>query len=197
MPLPPRFAWTINEAAARWGCMPADIVGWAIAGRLQLTCAIRTVTASGQEVAGIVGIPPEDLVTMFRRDGTGPKSAVVRRVRRGNKDSEWMRITEPPTGIEIEAADVMITAADLEEFEEAHSLVTKRVAPGGSTSKWDWDGFYTALIRRIHHDGLPDTQRELVSEMQGWFERRSANGEAPDESTIRRKISALWNELRD
>lgn len=197
MPLPPRFSWTIYEASARWGCMPADIVGWAIAGNLQLTTAIRTVTANGQEVSGIVAIPPEDLVTMFRRDGSGPRSAWIRHVRPAGKAGDWQRVTEPATGVEIEAVDVMITAAELEAFEEAHSLVTKRVAPGGSTSKWDWDGFYTALIRRIHVDGLPDTQRDLVLEMQGWFERRSESGEAPDESTIRRKISALWNELRE
>lgn len=195
MSLPPRFLWTVAEAAARWACMPADILGWAIAGHLELTCAIRTVSADGQGVNGMVALPPEDLVRMFRRDGSGSSMAIVRRVREPEIGGAWLRITEPPGGIEVHAADVMITARMLERFEDAHSL-TRRVAPGGGASKYDWDGFYTALIRRIHNDGLPDTQRELVSEMQGWFERRSKNGEAPDESTIRRKISTLWNELR-
>ncbi|HMQ92848.1 MAG TPA: hypothetical protein PKA33_17805 [Amaricoccus sp.] len=174
--------------------MAADIVGWAITGRLDLVSAIRTVSANGQDVSGIVTLPPEDLLPMFRRDGSGPRSAAVRRVRPPGSET-WLRITDPANGIEIEAADVLITTADLERFEDDHSLA-KRTAPGGSASRYDWDGFYTALIRRIHNDGLPDTQRELVVEMQGWFERRSKDGDAPDESTIRRKISALWNELR-
>lgn len=195
MSLPPRFLWTVAEAAARWTCMPADILGWAIAGRLELTCAIRTVSAGGQDVSGVVAIPPEDLAQMFRRDCSGPNAAIVRRVRDPGNGGAWLKITDPAGGIEIHSADVLITTRELEQFEEAHSL-TRRVAPGGGASRYDWDGFYTALIRRIHDNGLPDTQRELVSEMQGWFERRSKDGEAPDESTIRRKISALWNELR-
>lgn len=196
MPLPPRFMWTLAEAAARWACMPADILGWAIAGHVELTCAIRTVSAGGQDMSGVVGIPPEDLAQMFRRDGSGPTTAVVRRVREAEKGGGWLRITEPSGGIEVHAADIMITARELERFEEVHSL-TRRVAPGGSASKYDWDGFYTALIRRIHNDGLPDTQRELVAEMQGWFDRRSKDGESPDESTIRRKITAIWKELSE
>lgn len=195
MPLPPRFAWTVTEVATRWGCMPADIVGWAMAGHLELVSSIRTVSASGIEVDGLVGVPPADLMLMFRRDGSGPNSTVVRRIRPNESGGAWLRITDPEQGIEIEAVDVMIAGAEMERFEDAHAL-TKRVAPGGSASKYDWDGFYTALIRRVHNDGLPDTQRELVSEMQGWFERRSKDGDAPDESTIRRKISTLWNELR-
>lgn len=196
MPLPPRYLWSLAEAAARWACMPADILGWAIAGHLELTAAIRTVSAGGQEVSGMVAVPPEDLAQMFRRDGSGPASATIRRVREAEKGGGWLRITDPAGGIELHAQDVMITARELERFEEVNSL-TRRVAPGGSASKYDWDGFYTALIRRIHNDGLPDTQRELVAEMQGWFDRRSKDGEGPDESTIRRKISALWKDLRE
>ena len=36
---------------------------------------------------------------------------------------------------------------------------------------------------------------DLVTEMQEWFIANSADGEAPDESTIRRRIRALWQEL--
>lgn len=146
-------------------------------------------------MSGLVAVPPEDLVAMLRRSQPAPNTGIVRRIREAERGGPWLRIAGPAAGIEIDAADVMITAKEMDRFEEAYSL-TRRVAPGGSASRYDWDGFYTALIRRIHNDGLPDTQRELVAEMQGWFERRSKDGEAPDESTIRRKISALWNELR-
>jgi hypothetical protein len=38
-------------------------------------------------------------------------------------------------------------------------------------------------------------QRDLVIEMQEWFIANSAEGEAPDESTIRRRIQSVWKEL--
>jgi hypothetical protein len=50
------------------------------------------------------------------------------------------------------------------------------------------------LARRIHEHGIPATQAELVREMLSWFEGRS-DKEPPDESTVRRKITAVWREL--
>jgi hypothetical protein len=38
-------------------------------------------------------------------------------------------------------------------------------------------------------------QRDLVTEMQDWFIANSPDREAPDESTIRRRIRAIWQEL--
>ena len=49
---------------------------------------------------------------------------------------------------------------------------------------------------RIHENGLPGSMTELVGEMQDWFVRHSADGEAPDESTIRKRISPIWHRLR-
>lgn len=195
MPLPPRFAWTIIEAAARWGCMPADIAGWAVSGRLALSLVLGTVMANGSEVGGVVTVPPEEVVCMFRRDGSGSRTATVRKVKLPEGPAGWQRITDPADGIQIDATDVIITGAELDRFEDEHGL-TRRAGGGGSATRHDWDGFYGALIRRIHYDGLPDTQSELVAEMQGWFERRSETGDGPDESTIRKKIGAIWKELR-
>ena len=42
---------------------------------------------------------------------------------------------------------------------------------------------------------FPVRQRDLVIEMQEWFIANSAEGEAPDESTIRRQIQSVWKEL--
>ena len=80
-------------------------------------------------------------------------------------------------------------------FEEAHGIGrTSNVGPGAPT-KYDWDGFYVALIKRLYAEGLPIRQRDLVIEMQEWFIANSAEGEAPDESTIRRRIQSVWKEL--
>lgn len=52
------------------------------------------------------------------------------------------------------------------------------------------------MIVRLFRDGLPETQSELVGEMQEWFAATAADGEMPDESTIRRRISPIWRELQ-
>jgi hypothetical protein len=49
-------------------------------------------------------------------------------------------------------------------------------------------------MRRIFVQGLPSTQAELVREMLDWFQNRS-DKQAPDESTVRRKIAMVWREL--
>lgn len=198
MALPRRFSWHIAEASARWGCYPADIIDWSLRGDLEICTAVQTVGTTHGDQNGIMVVPPEDFVRMFRRDGTGPKLSTVRRIRQPGPDHHWMRITEPATGVHLEAGDLFITQDELDRFEEAHELVPKpRNVASGPATKWDWDGFYTALIRRIHEHGMPDQQKDLVEEMTGWFERRSPTGDAPDPSTIRKKVAGVWRELRE
>lgn len=197
MRLPRRFSWHMDAAAARWGCYPADIIDWSLRGDLEISTALPTTSTNRGEVSGVFVIPPEDFVRMFRRDGSGPKMAAVRRVRRPGPDEEWMRITEPPEGVHLEAADLFITTEEMERFEDIHGIGSRARNYQGSSAKWDWEGFYTAMIRRIHEHGLPERQGDLVDEMLAWFERRSDKGEAPDVSTIRKKVSGVWRELRE
>jgi hypothetical protein len=60
--------------------------------------------------------------------------------------------------------------------------------------RYEWDAFYAAIARRVHEHGIPKTQAELIREMLDWFEQRG-NEQAPDESTVRRKIAVVWREL--
>ena len=52
-----------------------------------------------------------------------------------------------------------------------------------------------ALIVRIHDDGLPLTQADLVAEMQHWFADRSDGTKMPDSRSIRRRITPIWRAL--
>jgi hypothetical protein len=108
---------------------------------------------------------------------------------------DWQRITEPIGGTRMEAADILIRASEIERFEAAHGFARPRGSGPGVPPRYDWDQFYVALIRRLFHDGMPESLRALVGEMQDWFIANSAAGEAPDESTIRKRISAVWREL--
>ena len=69
------------------------------------------------------------------------------------------------------------------------------VGPGVATS-YDWEGMNIALIVRIFDHGLPDTQAELVSEMQEWFSDRSDGRKMPDSRSIRRRITPIWRALQ-
>ena len=46
-----------------------------------------------------------------------------------------------------------------------------------------------AVARRVHDEGMPASQGELVRDMLDWF---AASGRVPDESTVRRRVQALW-----
>ncbi len=60
--------------------------------------------------------------------------------------------------------------------------------------RYDWDTFFGALARRIHDNGVPATQAELVREMLDWFQARHEE-HPPDESTVRRKVAVVWREI--
>lgn len=197
MPLPPRFAWTVDEAAARLDRAPADVIGYAIQGKLELVASLPPWETAAGDGFGLTVIPPEAVLTMFRRDGAGPRHAMVFHVGKPDAGGDWHRLTNPAEGIRIERADLLVTAAQLDRFEEDHDLRKRPCARGGSSAIWDWEAFWIAVIRRVHNHGLPENQRALTLEMQEWFARRSPDGGSPDESTIGKKIREVWKALRE
>lgn len=193
MGLPPRAFWTINEAAARWGCTNADIVGWASSGRLELVAGIPPTRAATEVLAGIVAIPAADLLGHFRRDAAGPETMTIRRVRLPGEDKPWHLITDPTDGLTISRHDIAVQGAELERFEAEYQI--NRVHIGSAQTRWDWDGFMAAQFVRVFEDGLPRSQGEWIREGQDWFARRN-NGDAPDEKTLRRRLSPIWQALK-
>ncbi len=114
---------------------------------------------------------------------------------------------DPSEGVAITAADVLVRRGEVERFERQYGFfnglhvpesdgaaAARRRGGPGVPPRHDWDAFYAALARRIHEYGVPATQAELVREMVAWFEARDAE-HAPDESTIRKKITPVWGEL--
>ncbi len=130
----------------------------------------------------------------------------MRRIRKGGED-EWEWISEPADGVAITAHEVLIMRAEIQRFEHEHGLhrpeatwitspsCARRRTPGpGMPPRYDWDAFFGVLARKIYDDGVPATQAELVREMLEWFHARN-DEDAPDESTVRRKITVVWREL--
>ncbi len=198
MALPPRVYYTLQEVTARWGGNIADVSGWAAAGKFHIMTGIGLVRCGEEIVAGRVAISPMNLMPLFRRCGTGPTEGVVRRIMTGDK-SQWQIITDPVGGVTVAVADMMIMADEVERFEEKCALFRRVDRGGGGTgpaAKYDWDGFYIRMIVMIHDNGLPETQSELVGQMQEWFVEKAIDGDVPDESTIRRRISPIWRALQ-
>jgi hypothetical protein len=200
MLLPPRSFYSLPELALRWSVPPFDLVGWATEDLLSLSILLPPVVAEAAEtISGLVDVEGAHVFPLFRRDSTPTPSITIRRVKPQGRDFRW--IIDPPQGVSITAADVLVRRTAVVGFEARHGMIgpgsgdTRRRGGPGGPPRHDWDGFYGALARRIHEHGIPATQAELVRDMLDWFERRSSK-EAPDESTVRRKITAVWKELK-
>lgn len=194
MKLPKREFYTVHEVAARWGYTIADVAGWSAAGHFDILTGIPPAICGEKVVAGEVIISAFDILPMFRRCGTGPQTAWLRRVRTKG-ETDWQLITDPIAGVEVSVADLLIAGLHVHRFEEKNELF-RRVSGGtGSVSPYDWEGMLQALALRIHERGLPASQGELVAEMQEWFVEHSDGNDVPDERSIRRRITPIWREL--
>ncbi|WIY52442.1 hypothetical protein O9Z70_13385 [Devosia sp. YIM 151766] len=193
MTLPPRVFFSSFEAAARWGCTPTDIVEWAAMERLQLTTSAPFIQTSNGPLSGLIELHAADLMPMFRRDGTGPTEVPIHRVRPPG-EATWAFIMSPQ-GLMVARPDILISAIEKARFEEENGLA-RRTASGRPNHKYDWEAMFVAVIKRIHERGLPDTQAEFVREFQEWFARRDEKGEAPDERSIRRRLTPVWRALQ-
>jgi hypothetical protein len=195
MSLPPRVYFTLHEASARWGCNIADIAGWADAGKFRILTGISAIRCGEEIVGGKVVLSPMELLPLFRRCGTGPTEGIMRRIQMLNRP-EWMFITDPVGGIVVAVADMMIRAEEVHAFEDENDMIRRVAAGPGVSTSYDWEGMNIALIVRIFDHGLPDTQADLVAEMQEWFADRSDGKKMPDSRSIRRRITPIWRALQ-
>ncbi len=95
----------------------------------------------------------------------------------------------------VQREDLVICRAEIERFEQEQGLSPQPDVQirRGAPPRFDWDGFWVEVCRIVHNDGLPETQNELVGRMAEWFEVHRKT--APDESTIKKKLRPLWQEL--
>jgi hypothetical protein len=67
---------------------------------------------------------------------------------------------------------------------------------GGRPAEYDWDSFMLEIVRRANDpDGLPDSQAELVRDMQQWFADKFES--EPAESSVKSRISKIYKYLAD
>ena len=194
MAFPAQVFYSILEVSVRWGCSVTQVVNNAIADELDLVTGVSQIMLGEECVAGLISVPGCEVRPLFRPFGKGAKKIYLTQARL-TPNEPWRTITKPARGVRLTAADIMITAKEIDRFEEDHGIGRTRSVGPGAPLKYDWDGFYVAVLKRIYSNGFPARQRDLVVEMQEWFIANSADGDAPDESTIRRRIQAVWKEL--
>ena len=196
MNLPPRAFFSVNEIAARWGCALADIAGWSHAGHLSMVTGIASVICGKILVAGLVAVSAADMMKMFRRHGQSDEECRVFRIR-PEGSTEWHYITEPPEGLLVKLADLMLMADEVQKLDDERDRLRRSASAIGAPPRYDWEAVNIMLFRRINDRGLPATLAELIAEVQDWFAQNSVNGEIPEESTTRKKIAPIWRALRE
>jgi hypothetical protein len=195
MGFPPRDFYSVIDLAARWDCTQLQILDWALAEKLELRIALSDVEFEDGSDASWAVIAPAAVRPLFRSYGDAERQVFIRRARPPNCGKP-LKIIYPAEGVKVLACDVLVTAAEIERFEDENNLVRRVVSGPGAQSRYDWDGFYCEIICRVQEDGLPAKQKDLIDEMFNWFLSKSVNGDAPDESTIRKKIRGFWGRLR-
>ncbi|HET8638500.1 MAG TPA: hypothetical protein VFL96_16755, partial [Acidobacteriaceae bacterium] len=203
----PRPFHYIREVAECWSVSPIEIVDWAAEGLLALSVTVPpTKAASSGMLCGLVEVAGSDVRPLFLAEGA-KSNAVAIKCLREHGATEWQWIADASNNndvIIVTASDVLIRHAEVDRFEKRFLLnrdtgspsaprmscsVRTRPAGPGAPPRYDWDRFFAQIARRIYVHGLPRTQSELVREMADWFQSRQ---EAPDESTIRRKVALVW-----
>lgn len=192
----PRVFFTINEVAAKWGYTPADIAGWAHLGQLEIVIGIGPVDCGGEPAAGLVAISVADILPMFRRSGNGRRAMPVRRIRLTSQDN-WRMITCPADGVIVSMDDLLLTAREVARFEVENEIFGRPHGGKGPDPRYDWDDFWREVAIRIHNKGVPETLKELTDALTEWFTDRSPHSDCPSDSVIRKKLSPLWNRLRN
>ena len=196
MALPARVFWTLENLAARWGCDPAEIVGWATEGLIEIVTSIGMVQCSGTEpLVGLVVVCAEDIMPLFRGNRPESKACMIWRIR-PQGTATWKIITVPAQGVTIELDDLLVTARTAQRFEDEYDPLHRVHVSPGRSSRHDWEGMLQALMIRLFEHGLPETQADFVAEGQEWFVANAKDGSVPDESQIRRKLSPIWRALK-
>lgn len=89
--------------------------------------------------------------------------------------------------------DTLMSDIEGEELPESESALPAK-SKGGRPREYDWDALTIEIIRIANSpDGLPETQAELIEQLLQWCE--NTWGKQPAESSVKSRISKIFNEL--
>ena len=141
-------------------------------------------------MARLMEVASTDILPLSLREGRSEEPAYLKRIRRIGQDRNWLTITDPAEGVFVCLKDLAIPGRAAARFEAEDGLVMVRA---GGALRHDWERMAYGLFARAARDGAPASQSELVRWALDWF---ADQGEVPDESTARRRLTPLWRELQ-
>jgi len=206
MPFSRKSFYSIVETAAKWECSLRDIIDCSAGGELTIKTFLRYAETDDGPIAGSVTLSAQDLLAYFHVDGRAGRALKIYRVGIPSEESDglnWIFVKDEDggTGVEIDLNDIHITGEEFKRFQDKHKLGVvvkeKVVYRSPAADRHDWEGMYRRLCKRIFETGLPESLNELSIEMQQAFIEASDDGEAPDVSTIRKRLQPIWNDLRE
>lgn len=195
MALPRQEFYSLDELSARWTAQQYQIGQWAGTGLLDLVTSIGPVEAGGEELAGIVSVCAADLQQMFRRDGSGPASMRLHRLRRIG-EQVWRKVNADQDGVLVSRVDLVVSAKEVARFETNHKIFGTPHSGKGPEPRYDWDEFWRQVALRVFEKGVPGTLTEFTNEFSDWFAGHNPGGQRPSDSVIRKRLSPLWNQIR-
>lgn len=210
MSLPPKPFLRLDEVCRRWGVTEDDIADHAFANTLVLSArvmGVRVEVGVYEELNdGVLERIPDGFETLIGtpdlhvRDAWAALKTGQARVfafRLGDVDRYMVPVDGD--GVQVLAEDLVVRLEEVERFDrKGRPSATLAVVPGprqprGKPARYDWDAFWVEVCRRVHEEGLPDTQGALVRHMLDWF--AETGRDVPDDSTVKKKIAPLWRAL--
>jgi hypothetical protein len=192
--------FTVNQAAALWcGYDPAN-VRFVISELPSEVLAVKQLLVSGI-VGGMLNANPSGNV--FHSSGDYSKSLLARAdiekfARSKNLfpsflfDTLAAFVNDPMTS----ANPFLLSSTPTAKLVKSNSTSTPAANRGGRPAEYDWDSFMLEIVRRANNpDGLPDSQADLIRDMQQWFADKFES--EPAESSVKSRISKIYKYLAD
>ena len=201
---------TLGDICERWGVKPIQIAVEALEGKLTFSVPVPGIRA---ELGYYEEYGPNDwqripearkfirgVFDLYARDAweiIKNKTKTIDSLVGENGGYIDLEPADHEGNFLVLADDLLIRRDEVDRFEASNAQASREIyepptvrgGPGART-KFDWDGFWIEVSRRIHDDGIPKTQGEMIRDLLDWFDK---NGKTtPDQSTIKKKISRLW-----
>jgi hypothetical protein len=213
--------YRLDEVCERWGMSADDLAAFVLAGELTLSIPaagmwldvgeLLEVEGSGYvrsphgtvAMRGPVDLAPSDAWWVLRK-GTMDVTAFAAEA---GRYMEVHKGGEPFPSHEVVRADLIVRYAEMQRFEDLHSLAPAPVAivqpsteatavplthARGALPRYDWDAFWSEVLVTTALDGPPASLADFVRRMEAWFAER---GQYPDSSTIKKKLADPWRRM--
>jgi hypothetical protein len=204
---------TLADLCERWNVKLPQIAAVALESKLRLSVPVPGIYA---EVGEYVEIGDDDwqrmpndwrhiygVYDLFSRDAwelIRNGSKLICNLRNGEDGYIDLEPQGHQSDFSAVTGDILIRRDEVERFEAESAPAPRDVSVAsaarggpGAPPKYDWESFWIETCRRLHDDGPPSTQKEMVLNLLGWFDDKGAA--VPDESTVKKKVSKLWKAL--